>query len=1369
LKNRNLRRSLTALALLLGAFAARAGTITGRLLDGNGRPVAGSRVLWMLSREDDEMLLEQTEGTTPAPLGETRTDETGRFKIALEKPGVLLSLRLVTPGFPEARLSGPYDSGDTAEVPDVRLPAPKMLSGLVVNEAGKPVPGARVTVLAGGAGLGDGEAAFLSEARTAADGTFAMADAPEGSRVVTARSAGLVVFSRFAFEARADERIVMRSGGVVRGTVADAAGKAVARAVVVSGDVAARTDESGVYRLTGVPLGSQTIETVWKEDFAARKEGVRVPRDGAAEVALRLAKAAAIAGTVVDESTRKPIAGVRISLMNPGRSFGRRPAQRIARTDARGRFRAGGLGAHHYTVQAARDGYLTASIPNVAATLTSPGPVAIALQRAATVAGVVTDEKGQPAAGARVRIERDPNMRALFRGASFASVFGQQAAVSGPDGAFLLRGLPAFKGATIEATKTGFAAARKLGVSWKTGEQLKGIMLALKRGLTARGKVVDAEGQPVAGAQITAQRRDVGSGGARGIMIRAGNALQGERPDGVSGADGAFVIGGLEEGEYAVSVTRDGYARKTVASLEVKGPEESRWPMIVVPAGTAVAGTVRGAQGQPVVGAQIFAIGESAGRPLDAASDIDGRFRIGGLAAERPIMLNISADGYASLQRNVTPPVENLAIVLKSTGAVRGRIEDAATKNPVTDFTIGRTAGGGFGGGMQIQIRNGQIGSGDRSFQSSDGTFELTDVPPGKWTIRASATGYRTADVSGVEVAEGETKEGVVLSLKKGGSLGGRVLDPQKGAGVPNASVTWRALGSGGMGGPMLLLGGGNNATATDADGRFTFDGLPEGKVTITASHPDYLEATRDVNPDQQPSVDITLGTGGSITGTVVGRDGRIPVAGAQVSLNEEGDSAAFSNDTTKADGSGHFSFEHLRGGRFRLTAQSAAGNSQPAEVILGDNQSQSGVLLQMISGALVHGTVSGLPSGRLGGVRVFASAQDYGDNAVTDDEGKFTLKDVPTGVVRLNATTSFMQGRSTTKTVEIPEGSTEVPVDIVFEGLSRLAGRVTRGGKPLGGLFVSALPDPPVGQGQRFSSQTDESGSYSLDGMSDGAYQVSVSGPGVAYRKAFAVSGDTAGDIALPGVTVSGAVIDSSTSQPIEGASVQAETGAETQAFSMKRAVTDSNGSYSIDDVDPGNYKVTARKTGYQLKTQPVSVGSDPAELNFALQPGNGVPIRVTDGLTGLPLKAVMALAFGANGSLASQGSISLDAAGAGEIPSLSPGRYSVYVFSDGYAPRALPAVDVPAQLLTVVMTPGGRVDVRTDVSFFGRIVDGSGAVYLLSPISLTGRVSSSPPITSWQHLAPGSYNLFVQTGGGEKAYPFTVLEGRVTTVAVK
>ena len=276
------------------------------------------------------------------------------------------------------------------------------------------------------------------------------------------------------------------------------------------------------------------------------------------------------------------------------------------------------------------------------------------------------------------------------------------------------------------------------------------------------------------------------------------------------------------------------------------------------------------------------------------------------------------------------------------------------------------------------------------------------------------------------------------------------------------------------------------------------------------------------------------------------------------------------------------------------------------------------------------------------------------------------------------------------------------------------------------------------------------------------------MNGQGVTYRKAFTVSGDTNGDIALPGLVLSGTVTDSSTGAPVDGASVQAETGQESQSNALKRAVADSNGSYSIPDMDPGSYQVTARKTGYQLKTMPASLDSQAVELDFTLDPGAGLPIQVSDGLSGMPLGGVSALAFGADGSVAYQGTVSLDATGKGEVPSLLPGRYSLYVFSAGYAPKTLAAITVPSDLVPVAMTPGGRVEVRASTPTTGQIADTSGAVMLLSPFRLDGSVTATPPVTVWEHVAPGSYNLRIGIGNGQRAYPFTAVEGQTTPLVL-
>ena len=167
---------------------------------------------------------------------------------------------------------------------------------------------------------------------------------------------------------------------------------------------------------------------------------------------------------------------------------------------------------------------------------------------------------------------------------------------------------------------------------------------------------------------------------------------------------------------------------------------------------------------------------------------------------------------------------------------------------------------------------------------------------------------------------------------------------------------------------------------------------------------------------------------------------------------------------------------------------------------------------------------------------------------------------------------------------------------------------------------------------------------------------------------------------------------------------------------------------------MDPGAYQLNARKAGYQAKTQTVNVAGDSAQSDLAMDRGTGLSIRANDGLTGLPLRGVSVVAYAGGGGVAFSGSVSLFD-GQGDH-SLAPGVYSFYIFSNGYSPRSFPSVQVPTATLPVALTPGGRVEVRPAVQVSGRIVDASGAAYLVNPYRLDGRVNPAPPVTVWDNF---------------------------------
>ena len=1339
-----------------------AGAFSGRVVAPDGGPVAGAVVSWYAARTPNEARADATAGTSPKPLGQTRTDAGGRFEASVDPAGPFVRFRVEPAGLPGAALDGPYDPAETTRLPDVALPAAALLSGLVSGSDGKPIAGARV-IARDAAGADRDDVEFFAEATTGADGAFRLPNAPASARRLSVRAAGWMPATRTWRDAPDALRVTLEHGGVVTGTVADVGGHAIPGALVRAGDVAAVSDAQGTYRLEGVSAGLQSVEAGTAKNLVARRGGVRVAAGTPASADLVLQPGGSIAGTVVDAVTRRPISGARLAVGPPHVAFAPPlDPSAYARADARGRFTATGLLPGDYEVRAEKTGYLPAALPRVAVKSAGAAPAPLALTPAASITGRVVDAQGKPVPGAAVTLEASRGGRGRL--AAFAAgprgARPGTTARTGPDGSFRLDGLAAItSGVPLVATHAGYAPAERPGVTLKAGQALANVVLVLPAGLSVKGRVVDGTAQPVSGAEIrVAPSQGQGRGGGRFFRPPGGAP---SAPNAVTAADGTFTVAGLAPGAYDVTASHDGFSPKTSPALPAPTKLPTGWPPIVLARGAAVAGVVHDDQGAPIAGASVSALGEGL-EPRQTNTDGNGTFRLDDLVKGRPLMLAANAPGYGFASRSVTAPAEGITVVLGKSGTIRGRVVDATTGAPVTAFSVGaspaargRRGPGAFGGApSQAQY-------------SEDGTFEVT-VAPGSWNVRAAADGYRPADVSNLDVDAGQTKEGVEIALKRGGGLTGHVTD-LRGNPVSGASIACCDAASARPG--AAFGGDGSGPTATsDGDGHFALDGLPDGHATLTVTHPDYVTTSRDVDPASTGDVVIQVSSGAEISGTVVSSDAGQAVPGASVRLDPEGDSgtAVGASQTAQADGGGGFRFDHLTAGRYRLTAQTKTASSTPQDLVVADSQPMDGVRVAVSTGVEVDGTVTGLPAGQLGGVNISATATGFNGSAVTADDGTFTLTSVPEGVLRVTASTSMPSVRTVAQTIETSADQSPMSVQLAFQGVSRLSGQVTRGGQAVTQFSITAAPDPPDGTGRRYTAMSDGSGHYDIENMTDGNYDVTVIGTDNPYRTTIAVSGDTNGDIVMPAATISGVVTDSASGAPLDGATVQAQTGVEATSQAIKRATTDSTGAYSLSGLDPGDYQVSARKDGYQLKTQPLTLGGDPATLDLALDPGAGLSILAGDGLTGMPLGGIVAIAFGAGGTIAFQGSVALDATGAGQVPSLPPGQYAVYFFSSGYAGRAMPSVTVPSAPVRVTLTPGGSVQARASAATAGRIVDATGNPVLLAPNRLDGSVTVAPPVSVWQHIAPGSYSFVAPSGTSTTAYPFTVVEGQVTTLAL-
>jgi hypothetical protein len=254
--------------LQLGAVAQR---LAGVVVDGRGLPVAGARIT--------------VEAETGALPGERRTavsDRRGGFEVAGCPPGPLRVV--VTHG---EHLRTTVLGAQTGDDLRVALSPGGVVEGEVVAERGGSAPGARVVLV-------DATGERRSGAVDAL-GRFRIAGCAPGPATVTAEAPGLLPATApvdlpeadFAGDVvLRDLRFALVEAGSIAGTVTDDKGLPVVGASVESGGVRLRTDESGRFRLSPVPVGR--VEVIAKSAVGEASDTITVERGRAAKLDLRL-------------------------------------------------------------------------------------------------------------------------------------------------------------------------------------------------------------------------------------------------------------------------------------------------------------------------------------------------------------------------------------------------------------------------------------------------------------------------------------------------------------------------------------------------------------------------------------------------------------------------------------------------------------------------------------------------------------------------------------------------------------------------------------------------------------------------------------------------------------------------------------------------------------------------------------------------------------------------------------------------------------------------------------------------------------------------------------------------------------------------
>ena len=271
----------------------------------------------------------------------------------------------------------------------------------------------------------------------------------------------------------------------------------------------------------------------------------------------------------------------------------------------------------------------------------------------------------------------------------------------------------------------------------------------------------------------------------------------------------------------------------------------------------------------------------------------------------------------------------------------------------------------------------------------AQGGWSAAKVPPGRYTIAATARGYVPASLDKLVLAEGEHRTGLDLVVDAGGTRVSGTVSDVGGGSVAGARITFGKERSTPFGMPELIAMSG-------PDGTYEIN-LGDGGYTAQVSHEDYTHAERSLEVAGTPlTIDFVLAPGSSIHGVVVTRDGK-PVPDALV-MASGGHGRGGGGGMARADASGAFTMHSLGSGSISLTASArGAASDQPTVVALGIGEQIEGVRVVVdrafsISGNVVEkGTKKGVPGVRLGAFSIGSTALALAPDPSAED-GAFEI-----------------------------------------------------------------------------------------------------------------------------------------------------------------------------------------------------------------------------------------------------------------------------------------------------------------------------------------------------------------------------------------
>ncbi|RKG97857.1 carboxypeptidase regulatory-like domain-containing protein [Corallococcus carmarthensis] len=477
---------------------ARSRSLAGQVVAADGAPVPGIQVLL----EGD---------TATASTQRTTTDATGRFRFTA--PAVPHQLTAEADGaFATLEVTPPL------EHLELRLQPGVFVEGTVRDDAGQPIPNARVETYREDGGPLAAEADTVTDAA----GRYQLGPTrpgPHTFRVLAPHSLDVEVHAQRLQQGMTPLDFTLKRAKSVEGRVVDTSGAPLEGILLeLSGNLgdrddinasgAQRSDATGHFVLDVKRAGTGQL-SVEEPSFQSHSIEVRVP---SRDVVVVLDRGASVSGTVTD-ARGLPLRGAIVTLWKDAEESDEAPAPDEAPrnnvTDEQGRFHLQGIAPGAYLLGAVVRGDLMDT--PVSQPIAFQGhehlDVSLRLEAGRERSGIAVDGAGQPLAGVELSADLPESASSEWRDVYADGPSGLR---TGPDGRFTLRGLVApryalwayLPGYTFRPKRSqGGEALAEQGGLW-VDSNAEPLRLVLERDGRVRGRVVEPGGQAVTSFQV---------------------------------------------------------------------------------------------------------------------------------------------------------------------------------------------------------------------------------------------------------------------------------------------------------------------------------------------------------------------------------------------------------------------------------------------------------------------------------------------------------------------------------------------------------------------------------------------------------------------------------------------------------------------------------------------------------------------------------------------------------------------------------------------------------------------------------------------------------------------------------------------------